>query len=313
VPPPARANTGPYTPYTQTPPVTSSSAQVVEVRKKQTIPWVPALLVLLLGLSLCGIAAWQSGGFLGLFGGNSTPAPTATVEVAATQPAVQPTSTTAPIVVESAQVPTAEPLATDTPLPPTETPTPPLPTDTPVPIDTPAPEPVPTDTPLPEPPPEPTATTAPVDPPPPEETEGTFSIDGSEFGGGRTGTYHGVTAGWVYGQGTRFNTMSARFNTGGGDPGAGTLTVRGIDSEGAAKMPIMVVVNDVVIFQGDNPLPDDFANAGSGPGNWGLYSWNLPAGTLKPGSNTVTISNLSSSNCTSCPFFVMLDYATISW
>jgi hypothetical protein len=78
-------------------------------------------------------------------------------------------------------------------------------------------------------------------------------------------------------------------------------------------MPIMVVVNDVVIFQGDNPLPDDFANAGSGPGNWGLYSWNLPAGTLKPGSNTVTISNLSSSNCTSCPFFVMLDYATISW
>ncbi len=320
VPPPARANTGPYTPYTQTPPITSPGTQVVEVKKKSSIPWVPALLVALLGLGLCGIAAWQ-GGMLGLAGGNTTPTPTATAETLPTieQPTnVPPTATIAPIVIESPQSASPEPLATDTPLPPTETPTPPppLPTDTPAPIDTPAPEPLPTDTPLPEPPPEPTETTAPSDPPPPEETQGTATHQDSDFRGGFTngnGTYHGVTAMWVYGQGTQYNTMSARFNIDGGRPGAGTFTLRGVDSEGEAKMPIMLVVNDVVIYQGANPLPNDFANAGKGPGNWGIYSWNIPDGALKRGNNTVTLSNLSSSGCTNCPAFVMLDYATVSW
>ncbi|MEO6457693.1 MAG: protein kinase [Chloroflexia bacterium] len=318
--PRARANTGPYAPYTQPPTPIAAGARVAEVKTRRGIPWLPALLVALLGLGLCGFAAWQGRGLLGVAGGDATPTPTVEVPPT-TQPTAQPTNvpptaTLAPIVIGSPSPPVVDPPATDTPLPPTETPTPPppAPTDTPSPIDTPAPEPIftpippevaPTDTPV---PPEPTL----PPPPPDEDDEGAVTLEASAFRGGFTGTYHGESATWVYGQGTNNNTMSARFNAQ-GRPGAGRLTIRGVDSEGEAKMPILIAVNDVVIFQGPNPLPNDFSNAGKGPGNWGLFTWDIPDGALKKSNNTLTISNLSSSGCTNCPAFFMLDYANLTW
>ncbi|HUP27023.1 MAG TPA: protein kinase, partial [Chloroflexia bacterium] len=312
--PPARPVTGPYT---QMPAPKAAVQEVTQVKTRRSAAWLPALLAALIGLGLLGFAAWQN---RGVFGGATsdvtpTPSPSATVTsqptLAPTQ--VPPTATQGAIVILSPAPPSPEPPATDTPVPPTETPPPPppAPTDTAAPIDTPAPEPQPSDTPVPE--PAPTETPASVDPtPPPAETNGNVTLQDSAFRGGYSGVYHGVSAAWIYGTGTRNSTMSARFNVQ-GRPGAGRLTIRGVDSEGAAKMPIMITINDVVLYQGEDPLPNDFANAGKGPGNWGLDTWDIPAGMLKPGNNTLTISNLSPSGCVTCPAFVMVDYANVSW
>ncbi len=62
-----------------------------------------------------------------------------------------------------------------------------------------------------------------------------------------------------------------------------------------------------------NPFPNDTVNNPNGPGNWDTHTWPIPSKTLKKGSNTLTITNLSISSCIRCANFFMLDSATISW
>jgi hypothetical protein len=143
------------------------------------------------------------------------------------------------------------------------------------------------------------------------------TVEDGSFQGGYTrsdGLYHGRTAQWVYGRGTEYHTMTATFNVVEPPAGPATLTIVGVDSEDPAKTPMRIVVNDaVVIYEGPNPLPDDTTAGPQGPGNWGSYEWNIPAGVLRPGPNTLSISNLDPSDRINYPIFVMVDYATISW
>ena len=153
----------------------------------------------------------------------------------------------------------------------------------------------------------------------PDES-GRIRLDDNAFVGGFTNAnrlYHGVTAMWVYGQRTAYSTMSATFRVVGAPAGPAALTIRGVDAEGAAggyaKIPIRITLNGTVLHDGPNPFPDDFANAGRGEGNWGLYTWNLAPGLVQEGSNTLTITNLTPDNRINYPIFFMLDYAIITW
>ncbi len=128
------------------------------------------------------------------------------------------------------------------------------------------------------------------------------------------GRYHGRTARWVYGQGTAYHTMTARFPVVSQPVGTATLTLVGIDSEDEPKTPVRISVNGEVVFQGGNPLPNDFCCGSSGPGNWGSVRIRIPAGVLQQGTdNTLTISNLDPSDRIFYPIFVMIDRATVTY
>jgi serine/threonine-protein kinase len=332
-PPPQRTTSrahqaSPPPPPPRSPIVTSSGG-------RRDSSWVPMAAIALLLLGLGGAGIWLGSTLLGPSNGPVTATPTATLEAIITPPttvALDATATTAAPTAVLVLTPTetvtlaitpTETLAppTETPLPPTETAVPPPPTPEP-PTLTPEPPPEPTAEPTPIIEPEPTVTIepAPVDdtptPDPLTETPGTITIQDTSFTGGYTngnGLYHNVTAQWVYGQRTQYNTMTASFNLDKAPKGDATLTMIAVDSEDVAKTPILITINNTEIFSGPNPFPNDTINNPNGPGNWGTHSWPIPSKTLKKGSNTLTIKNMSSSNCIRCANFFMLDSATISW
>jgi serine/threonine-protein kinase len=301
--------------------------------RRRNLGWLPAALVGVLGLSLLAGAF-----FLGnVMGGGPTPTPTATATVPVVigdtttrTPTPQIRVTFTPVIATA----TSEPAPTETPIPeiPTETPTEtpvPLPTDTPEPESTATPEPLPTETPIPLPtdnPPEPTIIIvpfptfepipAPTFPPNEDDGDGQVSIEDNAFTGGYTNEnrlYRGVTARWVYGQGTRYSSMSTAFSLDKKQRGEATLIMRGVDSEDRAKTPIRIVLNDTVVHEGPNPLPNDTQAGINAPGNWGEATWSVPSDALRKGENTLTITNLSPSDCMNCPAFFMLDWAVIKW
>lgn len=313
-------------------PYTAQSARSVQVNvaRRRGLGMWPAVLALIAGLVLCGWGAWQANNVFGILGGGdrATPSPTTMAQVVPTTEAAPPTNTpdAGQIVVGSPGLPSPEPFATDTPIPPpTDTPQPPAPTDTPpppAPTDTP-PLPETTETPVTKPVPTDTAAVPPTEPPveeptpvPPVSSGGSIALEDTNFVGGyfrSDGIYHGRSATWVYGLGTDYSTMTASFNIDSPPEGPATLTIIGLDSEDPNKTPISIVVNGVEIYAGDNPLPDDFASGVNGPGNWGTATWEIPAGLLQAGGNTLSITNLTPGGTTNAPPFFMLDTAAITW
>ena len=296
-------------------------APAVNVNERRGLNWLPFALVAVLLLGLCGLIGWQGrnlfgGGFLAL-GGAGTPTTGAVAALSS------PTSTEplGGVVVGSPVAATASPVPpTATQVPPTNTPAPPTGTTVP-PTDTPAPP--PTDTPVQmPPPPQPAVTDTPA---PPVDTPtavaqaggaGKVYLDDTAFSGAATrsdGMYHGRTAHWIYGQGTPYHTMTTSFNIDNPPTGEAKLQINGVDSEDSAKTPIRITINNTVIYEGPDPLPDDTTNGPNGPGNWGLYTWRVNPGVFVQGQNTLTIDNLSPSDKVNYPLFFMLDYAVISW
>jgi len=104
--------------------------------------------------------------------------------------------------------------------------------------------------------------------------------------------------------------MQAVIDIAGRPLGSATLSIEGMDSEGAAKTPIRITINDVEIYNGPNPLPDDDQPLESG--TWATYTWRFDAANLRAGTNTITISNLAVGAFSRPPFF-MLDYADINY
>ncbi|HEX9987340.1 MAG TPA: protein kinase [Chloroflexia bacterium] len=314
-------------PYAAQPPARGVQ---VNVARQRRIGWLPVTLLVAAGLVLCGLlGAWQGRDIWDNMFGATSPTPSPTLPVAVVIPELSPTITIPPVLPGD----TPAPPPTETAIPPTEAPpTPVRPTEVPptqappteVPPTETLPPPVPTNTPeppSPATPPEPTITPEPpADTPVPSDEGGRIRLDDNAFVGGFTNAnrlYHGVTAMWVYGQRTAYSSMSATFSVVGAPAGPAALTIRGVDAEGAAggfaKIPIRITLNDTVLHDGPNPFPDDFANAGKGEGNWGLYTWDLAPGLLHEGSNTLTITNLTPDNRINYPMFFMLDYAIITW
>jgi hypothetical protein len=108
--------------------------------------------------------------------------------------------------------------------------------------------------------------------------------------------------------------MTAQFTLDyqGRPAGQATLTIVGLDGDNPAKQPIAISVNGTTIYQGPDPLPNDFCCGPSGAGNWGRATFSFAANIVQR-QNTLTITNLGSGTCTQCPTYVMVDYADLSF
>ncbi len=309
--------------------------QVVNPGSRVSNAWLPvALVAVILGVLVCALAASQ-GNLLSILGSSSTPTPPPGVTTATPVP---PTPTLAPIVVVTATN-TLIPAATDTPVPETtatDTDTPVPPTDTPLPtIPTPptvTPEVSPTDTlgageatfipsqPTIAPPLTFQPFNTPTLPPiilftPVPSGSNSVTISALSFQGGFTnpGGYHLRNPQWVYGQGTQYHTMSASFAISDKPKGPADLAVVGVNSEDAPKCHLRVLVNDQVVFDGSDPLPNDNTDGPQAPGNWGTAHFRIGPNILQQGNNTVTFINLDPSDKINYPIFIMINSVTLTW
>ncbi|HZS01728.1 MAG TPA: protein kinase [Chloroflexota bacterium] len=141
---------------------------------------------------------------------------------------------------------------------------------------------------------------------------GKVVLDDDAFTGGFSAprNYRGRTARWLYGALSPYGQMTATFSVAVA-PGAGTLLLKGLDSENGEKTPIAVQVNDTVVYQGGNPLPKDDWRGSVAP--WGEATIPLPAGALHAGPNTLSISNLAPVSNFNAPPYFMLDEAVITY
>ncbi|MDQ3493619.1 MAG: hypothetical protein M3452_10230, partial [Chloroflexota bacterium] len=131
---------------------------------------------------------------------------------------------------------------------------------------------------------------------------------------GGNGRYKGRTASWVYGQGTSLHTMSGSFRADGGGQATGTARLRlvGMDDERPEKSQMRLSLNGQALYQGADPLPNDFCCGPTGEANWGSVTFEFPASLLR-NQNTLTITNLDASDCTLCPFYVMVDFGELTY
>jgi len=137
-------------------------------------------------------------------------------------------------------------------------------------------------------------------------------IDDDAFQGGYSAPrmYRGRTARWVYGALSPYGQMTASFTVE-GTPGAGTLTLVGVDSENGPQTPMEIRINDTAIYQGGNPLRKDYYTEPVAP--WGETAFDIPAGVLHAGRNTLTISNLVRVANFNSPPYIAIDQAIVSY
>jgi hypothetical protein len=138
-------------------------------------------------------------------------------------------------------------------------------------------------------------------------------LEDTAFAGGfrnrGASVYGGRTATWVYGQGSGYSSMSATFLLDQVPSGGARLTIEGMDSEDAARTPLRIAVNGVVLFEGASPFPNDDLPLESG--RWAALPLDLDAGILVAGPNTIVITNLSRGGV-GLPPFVAVDYAIVT-
>lgn len=153
---------------------------------------------------------------------------------------------------------------------------------------------------------------SPTTPPVPVPANGTtVRLDDDAWQGGYriARGYGGRSATWIYGTNTQYNVMQAAFVLDTLPTGAAELTIEGMDSEDRAKTPIRITVNEVEIFNGLNPLPNDDLPIETG--TWTSVSFPFDPALLRTGQNTVQITNLKPGEFSLPPFF-MLDYAILT-
>ncbi len=334
-----QAQPGVYTPRAQT----TVTVQGTGGRRAMVWGFLGGLVVF--GLGLCALGIWGNNAFLGIFA-SATPTPTTPSVLPSPTPSPTsppivptatlrpPTSTPLPFTETPTEAPTEPPTETATEVP-TEIPTE-APTDTPeaIPTDTPeqvaptnTPEQgnptgsVPTDTPIVMPTIAiPTATPEQILPglftPTPIDTQGNgVVLDDNSFTGGytREDGYHGHSAQWVYGQGTQYSTMTARFVIEKQPKGPGRLRLLGLNSEDTHKTPMRITINNSVLYEGPDPLPNDHKSGPDGEGNWGWAEWRVANKVLQEGENSLTITNLDPSDKINYPIFIMIDQAVLEW
>jgi hypothetical protein len=159
----------------------------------------------------------------------------------------------------------------------------------------------------------PTQAPVPTDPPvAPAQSGAVLRLEDSAFTGGfrnkGASVYGGRTATWVYGQGSGYSSMAATFIVDQAAPGVARLTIEGMDSEDRAKSPLRIGINGITLFEGASPFPNDDLPLDTG--RWAALPLEFDAASLRPGVNTITITNLSQGTV-GLPPFVALDYVVI--
>jgi uncharacterized protein YgiM (DUF1202 family) len=143
-------------------------------------------------------------------------------------------------------------------------------------------------------------------------------VDDTDFSGGFSnddGLYKWHTAKWLYSQKTRYARMHATFYVDGtpvgNDAGDAGLGLVGLDSEDSAKTPIRIEVNGHTVYQGPDPLPNDFFPYNPEQGNWGDATLTFLVSYLKRGANDPAITDLAAEGSVRHPPYFLLDYAVV--
>jgi serine/threonine protein kinase len=311
-------------------PVTNKPAGKLQAaRRPRPLFLLPLLLIPLL-LVAGGLAFWANSSFLA--GGKTSPPETALAAIFATPVSATPTVTgafttpaagltspdpeisPAPVVT---QIPTVTATRAVAPVPaattaPTATPTL-APTPSPEPTLTPAPSftPRPTVTSTPEPVATATATIPPTTraiptdtPAPPGATPtvaqslpATGQLDPYLLQGSYKrpdGTLYGRPEIALYGSGSGYNQGRITFEVKNLPSGSSTLILTGLDDERVEHCNLQIILNDIIIFDNNNLLPDVPHNdngEGGADRYWGQFKVTVPPGTLVPGRNTLILRN----------------------
>ena len=129
-----------------------------------------------------------------------------------------------------------------------------------------------------------------------------------DFHGGKPAAVYGFKcekrlATWIYGAKTDVHTLSASFRMKGPPTKAAyDLVLSAQDDDREKKCRIEVLVNNNVVFAGENP----FVRFG-----WSRHTLRIDGSFLKEGTNTVQIKNTEDCNRRMGPPFFMLNYAFI--
>jgi serine/threonine protein kinase len=336
---------GAYTPFADSPTIVAPAALIDATetappprpvpnsgRTRWGLAWFAPLSVLAVALAILGGVMAMGGGKDD--GGNfdhlaaqTTPTDSANLGAAGTATripliAARPTDTPAPT-----SMPTKPPTATST-----STPAPAMiltvgSTDTPAPTNTPRPTPTPKPTRTPRPPtPTPSSNEPPTIAPangsrPTAATDAkassqplSLSFDPGQWQGGYYRGDNGFLGRpWVavYGAQSGMGQVTLTFTLDTTPSGGVTLTITGINDEWASPNPMTVEVNGVAIYDGPCPFPA-WDGAGNGENAvWGTSSWTIPTGTLRKGTNTITVTNHTQSANTNSPPYVDLSTTTL--
>jgi hypothetical protein len=190
----------------------------------------------------------------------------------------------------------------------------PLPTYTPVPVVTIlAPTPAGNDLPpSPTNPPQPTATTnapaAPVSTPQPASSSfNPYQLEGSYKRD--DGTLYGRPQVTLYGAGSGYNQGTTSFNVEVLSNRQIFLKITGLDDERGVPNQFQVLINGTTIFDGPSGfphVPNGDIGIGGSARYWGQMSIAIPAGTLKKGTNTLTIRNASPNGSVGSPPYILI-------
>jgi hypothetical protein len=116
----------------------------------------------------------------------------------------------------------------------------------------------------------------------------------------------------IYGANSDYPRARLRFELDRQPVGAATLTVAGLDDELAERNPIAIDVNDQRLFTGPSPFLD-WDGVGNGENAaWTEVEISIPANLLRPGRNTITMSNLSPTANFNAPPYILLADATLT-
>lgn len=146
-------------------------------------------------------------------------------------------------------------------------------------------------------------------------TGDTVLLEDSDWTGGYrssrgSNNYGGRSAIWVYGTATTFSEMRASFTLQGVPTGSAELSVEAMDSEDAAKTPILITINGRELYRGPSPFANDDLPLDSG--TWETQVWRFDSAWLRSGENVLAINN-TAVGAFSRPPFLVLDYAEVTY
>jgi hypothetical protein len=141
----------------------------------------------------------------------------------------------------------------------------------------------------------------------------TFAYDDWDSGWRQNGnTWYGRPWTVVYGAFSNHPRATLSFTLDSPQPGSSVLEVAGLDDEWAGNCEINVLVNGVSVFAGPSPwlsysgTAADFSDA-----PWTSATFDIPAGLLTAGSNTIVIENLEAAANFGTPPYILLSDTTL--
>lgn len=116
-----------------------------------------------------------------------------------------------------------------------------------------------------------------------------------DWQGGYVGDQSWYGRSWVavYGARSAYPAATISFSLDEAPQGGAVLSIDGLDDESGAEIPISVAVNGVTIYSGSSPFQTWNAIGQGENANWTTATFDVPAGVLVAGQNSIRVANLA--------------------